>query len=62
MAYLMGSMSSHHSIEPMEVEVEAEEEVRCSVVRIFLSVPLDIWRMCRLFSVGNLGGVTGIKV
>ena len=37
-AYLMGSMSSHHSIEPMEVEPEAEEEVRCSVLEYFLSV------------------------
>ena len=27
----MGSMSSQHSIEPMEVELEAEEEVRCCV-------------------------------
>ena len=33
--WYMGSMSSHHSIEPMEVEAEAEDEVRCSVVRIF---------------------------
>ena len=31
----MGSMTSHYSVEPMEVEAEAEEEVRCSVVRIF---------------------------
>ena len=35
----MGSMTSHYSVEPMEVEAEAKEEVRCSVVRIFLSVP-----------------------
>ena len=37
-AYLMGSMSSHHSIEPMEVEPEAEEEVRCCVFVIVQSV------------------------
>ena len=38
MAYLMGSMSSHHSVEPMEVEPEAEEEVRCCVFVIVQSV------------------------
>ena len=37
-AYLMGSMSSQHSIEPIEVEPEAEEEVRCCVFVIVQSV------------------------
>ena len=37
----MGSMTSHYGEEPMEVEVGAEEEVRCIVVRMFTSVPLD---------------------
>ena len=32
MAESMGSMSSQPSIEPMEVELQAEEEVRCYVL------------------------------
>ena len=36
----MGSMISHYNVEPMEVEAEAEEEVRCNVVRIFFECAL----------------------
>ena len=44
---LMGGMASSYD-EPMDVEAE----VRCCIV--LYSVPLDVWRSYRLFSVSDL--------
>ena len=49
----MGGMASSMD-EPMDVEV------RCCIV--MYSVPLDVWRFFRLFSVSDLSRITGIKV
>ena len=38
----MSNMTTHYNVEPMEVEAEAEDEVRCNIVRIFLCVLINV--------------------